>query len=76
MGIWLYSLALAHQKTNVAIPQTTLVLHHHHTEVTSTKDVLGVRRGPTPTRAMNARADTPRGADRARRAPRRASDAR
>ena len=37
MGIWLYSLALAQQKTNVAIHQTTLVLNHHHTEVTSTE---------------------------------------
>ena len=32
--IWLYSLALAQQRTKVAIHQTTLVLNHHHTEVT------------------------------------------
>ena len=37
MGIWPYSLALAQQKTNVAIHQTILVLEHHHTEVTSTE---------------------------------------
>lgn len=34
-AIWLYSLAVAQQKTNVAIHQTTLVLNHHHTEVTA-----------------------------------------
>ena len=36
-GIWLYSLAIAQRNTNVAIHQTTLVLNHHHTEVTSTE---------------------------------------
>jgi len=36
-GIWLYSLALAQRNTKVAIHQTTLVLNHHHTEVTPTE---------------------------------------
>jgi hypothetical protein len=36
-GIWLYALAVAQRNTKVAIHQTTLVLNHHHTEVTPTE---------------------------------------
>jgi putative transposase len=35
--IWLYTLAWAQHRTDVAIHQSTLVLNHHHTEVTASK---------------------------------------
>ncbi len=34
---WWYCLALAQQATGVAVHQSTLVINHHHTEVTGTK---------------------------------------
>ncbi|MBZ0117212.1 MAG: hypothetical protein K8H88_09470 [Sandaracinaceae bacterium] len=39
---WLYCLALAQQKTGVAIHQSTLVINHHHTEITATDENLPV----------------------------------
>ena len=37
---WWYCLALAQQATGVAVHQSTLVINHHHTEVTGTKENL------------------------------------
>jgi hypothetical protein len=39
-AIWLYSLALAQARTHVAIHQSTLVINHHHTEVTPSEPNL------------------------------------